>query len=462
MRESRKYRLSKRTSRQVRTNTVGTHVPVQQLRPNNTSQVTHSSIETTARRRGIIGKIILVLLHIAALSIALFIGITVSKNSVSGSIALDDQNAIKALASGKISEPNYILIESEFGFVADPLDNKAPDSFILAHLDPEIKRITLIALPPELQVSYNGTTSSLASLAASSNAEMIKALSSIFNISIAYFATCKSEKDIKGIVDICNGISVEIDKIIDDPRAGYTTIPTGNQVLDAFSALVFLRAENVENGARGKMSNQLQFLSGVISKLFTRHINYVSFLEKLSPYLKTNLTTQDFESIASWCVDVQPQDILRTILPGDYSSKTTTSSQKNSKYVMNQDKTRILFDDIKNHRELSLELVHSIDPVDPRSFVIEVQNGTTVTGAAAKLAENLRDKNFNVGPVGNAEQQIYEETLVIYKTSDPQGLNKAKTVIDSIGSGRAVESSMYYSFEDDVLIIIGADNRPTS
>ena len=462
MRESRKYRLSKRVSRQMRTNTVGTHVTSPYQRIPNSSQVSNSALETTTKRRGIIGKIILVLLLVLALSVALFVGITVSKNSVSSSLSIDDQNLIKALSPGKITEPSYILIEAELGFIAEPLDNKAPDSFILAHLDPTIKRITLIALPPELQVTHNGTTTTLSSLAATSNADMVKSLSSALNISISYFATCQSEKDVKGIVDVCGGIPVEVNKLIDDPHAGYTVIPAGNQTLDTFSSLVFLRADNVENGSRGKMSNQLQFLSGVISHLFKQNVNYVSLLEKLSSFMKTNLTTQDFESIASWSAGVQPQDIMRTILPGDYSSKTSTSSQKNAKFIMNQEKTHMLFDDIKNHRDLSLDLVHSVDLVDPQSFVVEVQNGTTTTGAAAKLADILRQKEFKVGPVGNAEQQIYEETLVIYKSSDPEGLNKAKTVIDAIGVGRAVESSIYYTFEDDVLIIIGADNRPTS
>ena len=69
------------------------------------------------------------------------------------------------------------------------------------------------------------------------------------------------------------------------------------------------------------------------------------------------------------------------------------------------------------------------------------------------------NRGFNVGEVGNAEQQVYSETLVVYKDN---GIQQAQAVIDAIGIGRAVYASYYYEFEADVLVIIGSDYMPTS
>ena len=82
--------------------------------------------------------------------------------------------------------------------------------------------------------------------------------------------------------------------------------------------------------------------------------------------------------------------------------------------------------------------------------------GPEVTGAAAEV---LKAAGFDVGEVGNAEQQVYSETLVVYKDN---GIQQAQAVIDAIGIGRAVYASYYYEFEADVLVIIGSDYMPTS
>ena len=99
--------------------------------------------------------------------------------------------------------------------------------------------------------------------------------------------------------------------------------------------------------------------------------------------------------------------------------------------------------------------------VSPSGFVVDVQNGTTIEGAASTAADTLKSKGFSVGDVGNAEQPVFDETLVVYKDGD-EGLARAKTVIDAYGVGRAVEKSSYYNFEHDILLIIGADNKPVA
>ena len=98
-----------------------------------------------------------------------------------------------------------------------------------------------------------------------------------------------------------------------------------------------------------------------------------------------------------------------------------------------------------------------ITPADPGSFTIEVQNGTAIDGAAGLTKDNLTALGFNVVAVGNAEQSVYTETLVIYKGDE--GPSRAKAVINALGVGRAV-SDMYYSFDPDILVILGSDNKP--
>ena len=72
----------------------------------------------------------------------------------------------------------------------------------------------------------------------------------------------------------------------------------------------------------------------------------------------------------------------------------------------------------------------------------------------------MTEQGFNVTDVGNADSQVYEETLVVYKDEDKAAC--AQAVVDAMGVGRTTNASAYYSFDSDVLVMIGRDYAPTS
>ena len=101
-----------------------------------------------------------------------------------------------------------------------------------------------------------------------------------------------------------------------------------------------------------------------------------------------------------------------------------------------------------------------METVDPGSFTIEIRNGANITGAATTTANALTSKGFKIEGTGNADQQVYEQTLVIY--DNDKGAEQAQTVIDALGVGRAVKGRGYYDYDTDVLLILGGDYKPTS
>jgi hypothetical protein len=89
----------------------------------------------------------------------------------------------------------------------------------------------------------------------------------------------------------------------------------------------------------------------------------------------------------------------------------------------------------------------------PGSVSVEVQNGAGVDGVASDAARALREGGFEVGTVGNANQFVYKDTLVIHRGDQLA----ARAVRRSLPVGRLVESRGMYRVKTDVLVIVGKD-----
>lgn len=97
--------------------------------------------------------------------------------------------------------------------------------------------------------------------------------------------------------------------------------------------------------------------------------------------------------------------------------------------------------------------------VDPAGFTVAVRNGTSITGAAAQLSKLLGEAGYNVVETGNVDDYtIYPETLVIYK--DEAYKAAAAAVVATMEAGRVVNGGSYYTFDADVLVVIGKDYQP--
>ena len=96
-----------------------------------------------------------------------------------------------------------------------------------------------------------------------------------------------------------------------------------------------------------------------------------------------------------------------------------------------------------------------IGSVDPASFTIAVNNGGSVEGAASDAASLLEGAGFKVESVGNANQAVYDDTLVVYQKADDEA--KAEALVATLGTGRAVLDSVNYAFETDILVVVGKD-----
>jgi LCP family protein required for cell wall assembly len=394
------------------------------------------------------------------IGIAVGVGFLVFRGTVGGQFALKDSDAKEVLVTTRSDEPDYVLISAELGSVAAPLDNGGPDVFLLARLDKQNKTFTLINLPESLQITMDNRSESLASIANSGDAALIRALNTLAKIEISHIVKV-DEAGLLNIIEALGGVTVDVDQVVDDPHAGSVYLTAGKQTLEGESALTYLRATNLKYGLDDQLVHQLKFAASLFESLFSAQGGFATRLDSIGSMFQTDYSLADLEDLDSWLSGISAQDITCLTAPGYFTVVTNVTGTDGERYVTTAADMASLIEQLDKGEQPTSSRIDEVGSVASSSFVVDVQNGTITEGAASAAANLLREKGFSIGDVGNAEQPVYEETLVVYRPGD-EGLARAKTVIDALGVGRAVEASSYYSFDHDVLVVIGADNKPVA
>jgi hypothetical protein len=91
--------------------------------------------------------------------------------------------------------------------------------------------------------------------------------------------------------------------------------------------------------------------------------------------------------------------------------------------------------------------------IDPSAVTVTVRNGAGIEGCASAAAAILTGAGYAVGEVGNANQFVYDETLVVHSGNAAA----ATAVAAALPKARVVESRGMYSFTTDVLVVVGKD-----
>lgn len=410
-------------------------------------------IQHRSRMRSIALAAVVVL---AIVGVAIGAGYFTYTNTVGSATGLHDSDAKSALVAPKEGKAFYTLVSVELGATAESLDNDGPDVLLLARVDASSKDITFVALPSNLQVTVDGQTTQLASAAQKGDAALIKAVADFAGVSVGHYVKL-SQQDLVSLVDALGGVDMDLEQEIDDPSAGDIYIPSGEQTLNGQQAVVLQRATNVSDGTDGQRVNQVKFASALLAKAFGGG-SFASTLDSIGEFFQTDMSAADMTSIAGSFAGMSVDDFTSVEVPGYEKTQESLSSGSTTYYIASSSSWTQIMEDLDSGDTAAGKT--STETVDPASFTIEIQNGANITGAATTTSNLLTSKGFKVEAAGNADQQIYEQTLVIY--DNDKGAEQAQTVIDALGIGRAVKGRGYYEYDTDILLILGGDYKPTS
>lgn len=365
-------------------------------------------------------------------------------------------------------------------------DNFRSDSMILARVDPQNKKVTMVSLhrDTEIEIEGYGLQKLNASYAIGGPAAAIKTVSQMAGVPISHYAEINFD-GFKDIVDALGGVEVDVPMEINDSEAG-GHVSAGKQTLNGDEALILCRSRHAYDeygdGDRYRAANQRMVLGAIAKKILSADVGTMaSTVEALSKYVTTDLKIADILALANSMQGLDPStDIYSAMEPTESEYRNDTWYERLDvegwNTMMNRMKQGLPPTEEDEVDELNGTVLASVGDgagaasdaesvksnasgkatfSETRTGKVTVKNGNGTDGVGAEALERIKPLGYTAD-ASNANSFNYDETVVVFDTPDQRVY--AEELIDALGCGRAVQNKNgEYQYEGDFLILIGSD-----
>lgn len=354
---------------------------------------------------------------------------------------------------------NILALGIDSGVNGKPVNPQATltgtrsDTMIVISFDPETKEVGMLFIPRDTRIFIPAEGHSYEKAAhahAYGGPDLaVKAVEKFLDIPIHYYVRVDFEA-FKKAVDALDGVHFDVpqDMYYHDPSQNLLIdLKKGPQVLDGDKALQLVRFRQYENGDIGRVATQKAFIGALLARLksLSAVLKIPELVRTLSPYVKTDLTTEEILRLAGMAMGVELEDVKIATVPG-IDKYIDDGKGELSYWLADMDATNKLVD----------ELLRGISRERNAKIAVAVQEGNGIAGSADALAAHLRAEGFNVVSVGKANRQDYAETRIV---GSAEKRSSQYLVLNGIAKRCPGAKSFTGSVPEgaDVLIIVGKD-----
>lgn len=361
-------------------------------------------------------------------------------------------------------------------------DSFRSDSMILARIDPQDKKATLVSIRRDVLIRNMGQNGEYGDQKINAAHFLggptlaVQTVSELAGVPIAHYA----EIDFDGfceVVDTLGGIEVDVPMEIDDDEAG-GYVPAGLQTLNGESALTLCRSRHAYDeygeGDNYRAANQRLVLGAIAEKLLSSDIATIAnTATAISKCITTDMSVSDIVAIAQSMQGMNAaEDIYSGVIPAPSALLGDTYydlvEEEEWKAMMKRvdagmpPNVEDIVDAATGTIMASTGNAFDAENGEARAVnanaAISLRNGSGVSGITEQAAKLLRKIGYSDFDTGNANDFNYTETVVVYK--DSSSANDAKMIAKALGVGTAQQDKGEYLFESDVLVVLGSDFQP--
>ena len=245
------------------------------------------------------------------------------------------------------------------------------DSLILASVDPETQRISLLSIPRDTRVSLagHGYVKINAVAALTDLSTLQKCVEDLTGEAISGYVQTNFQ-GFKKVIDTLGGITVDVEKDMyyetGDVEDGYINLHKGVQRLDGSKALQYARFRHDALGDISRTARQQVVLKAVAKEMFQlKTLPKLPFLiPQLMQAVHTDLATKDVLTLAKVAVGFQSSNVTAQTMPGTFLDMGGVSYWKVDPIEVRK-VVKNLFLGITTDKVIDQENVNLLKPVTP-------------------------------------------------------------------------------------------------
>jgi len=330
------------------------------------------------------------------------------------------------------------------------------DSMMVAHVDPKAKKVWLLSIPRDTRVELPGHGARKINDAHffSGPEGAVEATEKLTGLEINHYLEANFQGFVKA-VEALGGVWVDVPYNINDTQADHSKgdkasrIDAGYQLLDGPHSLTFVRARHqFADQDFTRMKNQQLFFKALADQVakIDNIAKLPSVVSAVAPYIATDMSLVEMIRLAQALKNAGSENLYTATAVGEWQSPFIYVDQENLNRLVKAIKKGEPFDKPKKSPAAA--------ELKPASVSVTVRNGSGVSGVANQAATILEAKSFKIKDVGNAGQNVYKKTLIIYKTDA-----KAAALVGTyLPPGTTiVQSRGMYAFKGKILVVVGKD-----
>ena len=242
----------------------------------------------------------------------------------------------------------------------------------------------------------------------------------------------------------------------------------GRQHLGGEQALAYMRFREDWCSDPCRIMRQQQVLRALVDRIRGDRVNTFLHLGDLlavfHKYVQTDFTNSELVSLATYYQGVGSNGIVSAQVP--YTTDVNLPGSGDSLVPDTDARAHLVATMlVAPPTPLASPDTLALAAIAPSRLRVDVENGSSIPGAAARTADVLRRAGFNIGEVGDAERsdysatEIHEHSAVNYagarvREALPPAMRDAEVVPDSSSTASPAPSGTTNS---DVTVIVGSD-----
>ncbi|MGE4282455.1 MAG: LCP family protein [Clostridia bacterium] len=361
------------------------------------------------------------------------------------------------------------------------------DVIIVAQYNEDTKKVNMLQVPRDTKIeTFRSDKKINSAYAFGQEQELFTAIKNLLDIEVDKYILVNL-KGFRTLIDEIGGVTVNIpiNMYYEDPLQGlYINLNKGTQVLNGKKAEMFVRFRKNSDGTGypdgdvGRVKAQQDFLKAVIDK--TLSLKNVFKIPKLVAIVvqnvKTNFEAQEMYKYVDDALQLNKDRITMMTLPGEgefiggvsyfIHDKEKTAEMIETYFNSGESVNDSIIETNSgnNNQNEEKQQAEAKDEEEENNLIeyksswinkfikIEVMNGSSEDGIAAKIAEDLRMKGFSVVRVGNFQGVRYSKTKAIDRTTRGYSKEVVKA-LGQIDTGKDLDKASGV----DVTVVVGND-----